>query len=101
MKLSGGKMIFQDSEGNKFTWSVNCFPKPVENKKTKCIHCKGHGRLADYDYHFSYRECDWCNGSGQQDVRVSCYDKDLEKYLEQFIEQYYKEKKFNFLGENI
>lgn len=95
-------MIFQDEYGNKFTWSVHCTPKPVENKKTKCIHCNGSGRLPDsLGWHYDTKSCDWCFGSGEQDVKICCYDKDLEKYLEKFIDQFYKDRETSFLGENI
>lgn len=94
-------MIFQDENGNKFTWSVHCTPKPVENKKTKCIHCNGIGRLPDYNYRYDDRKCDWCFGSGEQNIRIFCSDRDLEKYLEKFIDQFYKDRETSFLGENI
>ena len=97
--------IFIDQYGNKFVWKVNCISKAIENKEVKCVHCYGSGKIENLDSYYSNINCDWCSGSGKRTLQVKCYDNDLEKYLEKFIDQYYNEKKQretnSFLGENI
>jgi hypothetical protein len=92
---------FKDEKGNRFTWKINCIPIPVEPKEIDCIHCYGSGRIEDPDFFYDDRNCDFCLGSGKRPLTISCYDKGLEKYLEKFIDQYYKEQITNFFGENI